>query len=158
MEASGTSLATGGLQEQIKSWDRSKETANTQQVNSGVDRHRTSTSRSQSKFETRQRSSTLSNESTRASTRATLRSGTPRGDALGCGGSKNDQSVESKAQLIHHIYPSTSRALCTERGAPGAKALRFKDSRVDHEGIQSIAFNAGRVGRVFASSEEELWD
>jgi hypothetical protein len=47
-------------------------------------------------------------------------------------------------------------ALCTERGA-----LRPYDSKthsVDHEGIQSIAFNAGRVGRVVASSEEELWD
>jgi hypothetical protein len=46
--------------------------------------------------------------------------------------------------------------LCTERGV-----LRSNDSktpRVDHEGIQSIVFNAGQVGRVFASREEELRD
>ncbi len=80
VETLGTNLATGGLQEQIESGDRSKETADTQQVNSSVEDEdgeedqRTPTSFSQSKLETRQRSSILSNESTRA----TLRSGTSK--------------------------------------------------------------------------------
>jgi hypothetical protein len=80
VETHGTSQATGGLQEQIESRDRSKETADTQQVNSSVEDedgeedHRTPTSFSQSKLETHQRSSILSNESTRA----TLRSGTSK--------------------------------------------------------------------------------
>ena len=80
VETLGTNLATGGLQEQIESGDRSKETADTQQVNSSVEDedgeedHRTPTSFSQSKLETRQWSSILSNESTRA----TLRSGTSK--------------------------------------------------------------------------------
>ena len=80
VETLGTNLATGGLQEQIESEDWSKETADTQQVNSSVEDedgeedHRTPTSFSQSKWETRLRSSILSNESTRA----TLRSGTSK--------------------------------------------------------------------------------
>ena len=62
-----------GHWEQIESGDRSKETADTQQVNSSVEDedgeedHRAPTSFSQSRLETRQRSSILSNESTRDS-------------------------------------------------------------------------------------------
>ena len=37
VETLGTNLATGGLQELIESGDRSKETADTQQVNSSVE-------------------------------------------------------------------------------------------------------------------------
>jgi len=37
VETLGANLATGGLQEQIESGDRSKETADTQQVNSSVE-------------------------------------------------------------------------------------------------------------------------
>ena len=78
----------------------------------------------------------------------------------------NDQAFELKAQLIHHINTSISRRSSTEmqwhfEHIEEHQRLRPYDSktpRVDHEGIQSIAFNAGRVGRTFTSSEEELWD
>jgi hypothetical protein len=79
-QSSSLQVETLGHWEQIESGDRSKETADTQQVNSSVEEedgeedHRTPTRFSQSRLETRQRSSILSNESTRA----TLRSGTSK--------------------------------------------------------------------------------
>jgi len=79
-QSSSLQVETLGHWEQIESGDRSKETADTQQVNSSVEDedgeedHRTPTRFSQSRLETRQRSSILRNESTRA----TLRSGTSK--------------------------------------------------------------------------------
>ena len=63
-------------------------------------------------------------------------------NALGCGAA-NQEEVKHRDAV----------ALCTERGA--LRPYDSKTPRVDHEGIQSIAFSAGRVGRVFSSSEEE---
>ena len=72
----------------------------------------------------------------------------------------NEQAFELKAQLIHHINTSTEIQwyFVQSEEHQGLRPYDSKTPRVDHEGIQSFSFNAGRIIRAFASRDEELWD